>query len=621
MANLQSLLLLALVPLALGCTSSSSSQGTHTLPPTTGLVSVCMTSTGTEDWAEIDVKVVGVTLTPQGGGAPVALVAPQAGPLPVNLALLGRATQLIGSLAAPVGTYTAATVTLGSASGDVALTASSTPSPGFPQAPQTSVGVTQLLVAGAGAGPTLSLQVPFAAPLQVAADGNAVLALEWDTRRPGFLIGAAVPRMNAVFWTMDLGGVLRQRVVADPAGMALLPLRGTAYKTDASGKAFQVSPTFRAGIFPSGFLPQRVGVSVDAAGGTWFFDVDAGTRQLIKDLSGVGDALPGRLVSVSGTLRKDGTLLASRIWAGTGMYLDTQIQGRVVRVNPALGLAAFDGDGFTGFACGASGFTTENTLFTAPALEAGPGFLAAGNLGLGFTAIPMFHYPSTGNLVTLLAVDIVSPDFRGKVTAVDGNQVSLSFPSGTDAGALDAVLPFVGASTPNGNDPSGAPLLGFCWWEAGSPEKVHSGASSFTTAAGAKVDFGGTVGALPATAAVHAAWGNGANPSGWSAQWAVLETLDLPAGTVAVPFAVSSFGLALPGGTTAVTVDLDASTACYRVSLPSADWYAGGPNPALTPADPSAALTQGAAVQVFGIPQANGHLKARAVFQCVYHSY
>ncbi len=618
MANNKGLLLLALVPLVLGCTSSSS-QGTHTLPPTTGLVSVCMTSTGTEDWAEIDVKVVGVTLTPQDGGAPVALVAPQAGPLPVNLALLGRATQLIGSLAAPVGTYTAATVTLGSASRDVALTASSTPSPGFPQAPQT--GVTQLVVAGAGVGSTLALQVPFAAPLQVAADGNAVLALEWDTRRPGFLTGVAVPTMNAVLWTMDLGGVLRQRVVADPAGMALLPLRGAAYKTDPSGKSFQLSPTFRAGIFPSGFLPQRVGVSVDASAGTWFFDVDAGTRQLIKDLSAVGDALPGRLVSVSGTLRKDGTLLASRIWAGTGRYLDTQIQGRVVRVNPALGLAAFDGDGFTGFVCGASGFTTENTLFTAPALEAGPGLLAAGNLGMGFTAVPMFHFPATRGPVTLLAVDIVSPDFRGSVTAVDGNQVSLSFPSGTDAGALDTVLPFVGTSTPNGNDASGAPLLGFTWWEAGSPEKIHSGVSSFTAAAGAKVDFGGTVGALPATAAVHAAWGNGANPSGWSAQWAVLETLDLPAGTVAEPFAASGFGLSLPGGTATVTVDMDASTPCYRLSLPAADWYAGSPYPALTPADPSTALTQGAAIQVFGIPQANGHLKARAVFQCVYHSY
>lgn len=609
-------LLPALLPLVLGCASSS--KGTHTLPPSTGLVSVCMTSTGTEDWAEIDVKIVKLTLTPQGGGAPVTLLAPQGNPLPVNLALLGHATQFLGSVAAPVGTYAGATVTLASGSRDIALNVSSTPSPQFPQAAQT--GVSQLLIAGAGGGSTLTLEVPLAVPLAVTTDKNVVLGLEWDTRRPGFLTGARVPRLDTVCWTVSFENALRQRVVSDPAGLALLPLRGTVYKTDPSLKSFQVSPTFRAGVSSPGFLPQLVGVSVDATAGTYFFDVDNGTRQVIKDLAAVGGALPGRMVGVSGTLQQDGTLVATRIWAGTGMFLGTQIQGRVVRVDPALAQAAFDGDAFTGFTSGSSGVTTDDTLFTAPALAAGPAFLAAGNLVPGFTAIPMFHFPSRG-AVTLLSVDIVSPDFKGTVTAADGNQVSLSCPSGSGAPALTPSLPFVGPGTPNGNDGAGQPLQGFFWREAGAPGRIHAGSVSFSEAASAVVDFGGTLGAMRAVATVHASWGNSANPTGWSAQWAVLEALDLPVGTVAEAWTSTGFGLTLPGGANTVAVDMDASTVCYRADLPAAEWYAGSPFPVLTTVSPSAALQLGAAVQVFGIPQANGHLKARAVFQCVYHSF
>ncbi|WP_306597808.1 DUF5666 domain-containing protein [Geothrix sp. 21YS21S-2] len=607
-------LLIALLPLVLGCASSS--RGTHTLPPSTGLVSVCMTSTGTQDWVEIDVKIVSVTLTPQGGGAPVALLAPQTGPLPVNLALLGRATQLIGSLAAPVGTYTGATVTLASASGDVVLNVSSTPSPQFPQAAQTAV--PQLWISGANGAKTLALAVPFAAPLVVTTDRNVVLDLEWDTARPGFLTGAAVPRLASVYWTVNFENSLRQRVVADPAGLDLLPLRGSVYKVDASRKSFQMSPTFRAGVFNAGFLPQLVGVTVDAAGGAYFFDVDDGTRKVIKDLSAVGDALPGRPVSVRGTLQQDGTLLATRIWAGTGTFLGTQIQGRVVRVDPGRALAAFDGDALNGWTAGSGGVVTEETLFMAPAPEAGPGFLSAGNLALGFTAIPVFRFPLHG-AVTLLSVDIVSPDFKGTVTAVDGNQVTLSCPTGTDAAALVPVLPFAGPA--GGSGGAGTIQQGFSWWEAGAPDRIQAGAASFAGAAAAVVDFGGTVGAMRALATVHAVWGNAANPAGWSAQWAVLETLPLPAGTVAEAYASSGFGLMLPGGANTVTVDMDASTVCYRADLPATDWYGGNPYPVLTEVSPATALLKGAAVKVFGIPAADGHLKARAVFQCVYHSF
>ncbi len=71
------------------------------------------------------------------------------------------------------------------------------------------------------------------------------------------------------------------------------------------------------------------------------------------------------------------------------------------------------------------------------------------------------------------------------------------------------------------------------------------------------MNFGGTVGTLPAWGESIATWGDGgSNTSGWYMRDAVLVPTPLPLGTVSTAFSGSQFALMVAGGTLAVTVDV-----------------------------------------------------------------
>ena len=120
----------------------------------------------------------------------------------------------------------------------------------------------------------------------------------------------------------------------------------------------------------------------------------------------------------------------------------------------------------------------------------------------------------------------------------------------------------------------------------------------------------------------YAIWGDGVTPgsTGWSTKWAVLEPTLLPRGTVATPLVNSAgggtFGLSLPTGKTSVTVDVStasgSATLIYDVSV-------SGGVVTITPVDITTAagqnllasyLVSGTPVRVYGIPQADGSIKA-----------
>ena len=63
---------LSLLPGCSGGAASSSSSNTN-VSSATGAVDVLLSDDSTEDWATIGVKVLSITLTPQGGGSPVAI--------------------------------------------------------------------------------------------------------------------------------------------------------------------------------------------------------------------------------------------------------------------------------------------------------------------------------------------------------------------------------------------------------------------------------------------------------------------------------------------------------------------------------------------------------------------
>ncbi len=102
----------ALKIFAVGCGSGSpSSAGGGPIPgPQNGTVNLLLSDASTEDWATIGVKVISVTLTPQGGGNEVTLyTAPSPAPW-INLLQLDQLSEIIGNMPVQAGTYTAATI-------------------------------------------------------------------------------------------------------------------------------------------------------------------------------------------------------------------------------------------------------------------------------------------------------------------------------------------------------------------------------------------------------------------------------------------------------------------------------------------------------------------------------
>lgn len=612
----------------------SSSRGTQTLPPSTGLLTLAATGENALAWAQTDVRIQGVSLVPQGGGAPVTVLDLAGQGLPLNLATLGHAHRFLGSYAVPVGTYTGATVILGADALDLGLTAGGGPSPDFGYPAMSSFGV---FLQGAS-GSTATRQVDFGIPLEVATGSNTVLDLAWDTLRPTFLGGDGLDAAAATF-SMDLDGVLRRRPVADCAALPLIPVSGVVYDVAPDNRSFHFTPTFSAGLLPTFTFPRTLTVKPDSVHGMLFMDVDTATRTRITDLASVGAALPGRPVRVGGQLQADGSFLATRLWAGTGVFSSTELHGHVTRVELALQNPWFDGDnaGQTGFSMGSGEPVADATDFTVlnPAnpgaasapVATGTSFLTGGLLPPGTIATTVTAYE--GRTSWLRWMDIVSADFTGPVTDASGTAIRLAMPTGMEGSVLAEDLPYLSPLSPSGTDFQGGALQGFHWWRQGHPDQITAGAGApeaFAAAAAPSVDFGGAVGALASPATVHGAWADAANPAGWSAQWAILGYLPLPVGSVGSDWAPGSgggtFGLNLPGGTATVPVDVPATAKVYVMitAHPGPLVYV---TPVFTAVDPGTAAGQGQlaqdlaggkAVQVFGYVGAGGRVQADLIF-------
>src|SRR5258708_39996997 len=97
-------LLLAAVPaLVAGC--SSNSDASLGGGPQNGTVAMVISDASTEDWATIGVKILSISLVPQGGGNAVSVyTAPSRVPT-TNLVELDQLGEILGNASVPVGTY------------------------------------------------------------------------------------------------------------------------------------------------------------------------------------------------------------------------------------------------------------------------------------------------------------------------------------------------------------------------------------------------------------------------------------------------------------------------------------------------------------------------------------
>jgi len=210
---------------------------------------VLMSDASSEDWATIGVKVLSIALVPQGGAAPVTVyTAPSAAPV-VNLAQLDQLGELIGDVSIPAGTYTSATVTISANPGDVLLTTSADPEPGFAAAASTTIPSSQIQIQGArgaAGSKTVPVQIGFAMPLVVSATQSNALDLEFDLAHPAFIVAHDSPLAGSTIWAVNFNGPLRHHPIERLADLVLRHSYGTVSAVSADNTAItfdKVLPT------------------------------------------------------------------------------------------------------------------------------------------------------------------------------------------------------------------------------------------------------------------------------------------------------------------------------------------------------------------------------------------
>src|SRR5271166_2200635 len=205
----------ALMLYSMGCGSGSTYSNNNPPPPQNGTVSVLISDGPTEDWATIGVRVMSISLTPQGGGNDVTVFTADSPAPCVNLLQLDQLNEILGNVEIQAGTYTAATVTVSGNPGDVILTASADPETGFAAAPGTTIPSSQIQILrtqGSAGSLTVPVKLKLDSPLVVNANQNNALDLEFDLAHPAFIV-AHVPPANAgtTMWAVNFNVCLRHR--------------------------------------------------------------------------------------------------------------------------------------------------------------------------------------------------------------------------------------------------------------------------------------------------------------------------------------------------------------------------------------------------------------------------
>ena len=94
------------------CGGGGSSSTSSVATAQSASVPVVLSDASSEDWSLIGVKVLSISLKPQGGGTPVIVYTAPSGGTAVNLAQLDQLGELLGNASIPEGTYTGATITI-----------------------------------------------------------------------------------------------------------------------------------------------------------------------------------------------------------------------------------------------------------------------------------------------------------------------------------------------------------------------------------------------------------------------------------------------------------------------------------------------------------------------------
>jgi len=618
---------------SLGCSSGSSTSNNSggSTQQQSGTVNLIVSDAPTDDWAVIGVKILSISLTPQGGGSDVTLyTAPSPAPT-INLLQLDQLNEILGNVSVPVGTYTAATITVSGNPSDILLTASSAPEAGFAAAPGSTIPPSQIHVVntqGSAGNLTVPVKLTLNSPLVVTASQSNALDLEFDLAHPAFLVAHVPPSGGGtVMWAVNFNAACRHHRIHALDRLVLRHHYGTvtAVSSDNSTLTFDKDYPVYPPTNPETAITTSFPLSVlaDSTNGTLYYDLDAKTHSTLHDFSSIASTIVNKYIRVAARYQNDGTLVAVRLWASSsfnnvwispeGHVLHVQTGSNTLVVLNELGVPVpltIDANTLFFFR------TPSDAQSDATAIGQGPAFLS--NLQRGFKVHASVVDPLASQFVAS-TVDIEIARYDGTISNsnLTGFTYTRNFVNSNDN--YTATLPFISSSTPNGSDPqSGAAITGFKWWNFTYPTIVDSGSnaiSDFDNATNGSVNFGGAVGLMSAAGETWAKWNDPAAPNAWAAPSAVLVPTTIPLGSAATSYSNGSFTVTVAGGTNAVPVNLSttsgSATLVYQV-----DWTNGiltiSPVDITTSAGQSTLTTNlvpGTPVKVFGIPQANGTIK------------
>jgi Domain of unknown function (DUF4382) len=630
--------LMAALPLLLwGCGSNSSSSNNP--GSLSGQISMMVSDDPVNDWAEIGVKVLSISLTPQGSGTPVVVYTAPTPVNMVNLIELDQLADILDSVSVPAGNYTGATFTLGANPGDVALTASSNPDPGFAGIPGEIVPSTQIQILGAtgSAGNLIApLNVTFVSPITVTAGQSGGIDFEFNLSHPAFIVAHAPLGGGQTLWAVNFKPALRHHSIFDIARLVLRQLYGSFVSVSSDNSSITVSRVFPEEplVNPEQAIPtsRNLTILADKANGTLFYDMDAHTHSRITDFSSVASDLTGKFLRITARFQVDGSLVAVRIWVSSSfntVWLSPEGHVRHV-LSSSLIVDNEDGLPITVDVNGNTQFffrAPEN-----PGSDANPictGTSCLTNLVRGFK----IHITCVDPLQTPLVADTVDIEiarFDGLISSPNMTSFvyTRNFMDSNDD--YTKTMFYISNSTLNGHDPvNGQQIKGFKWWNFAFPTIVDSNVTSsspiadFVSAVGGAANFGNGI-TMPVVGASYAIWADPANSTGWAVPWTILTPAPLPLANVATGWvqngASDSFTITVPGGTNQVTVDASAvqgsATLVYQVDRTNGI-ITISPVDLTTPAGQNTVqsnLNLGTLVKVFGVPQLNGSIKAYVFF-------
>jgi hypothetical protein len=638
----------ALMLFPIGCSSGSSSSGNANPTPQSqnGTVNLLVSDASTEDWATIGVKILSVSLTPQGGGSDVVIyTAPSPAPT-VNLLQLDQLNEILGNVSVAAGTYTAATITVSGNPGDVLLTASADPEAGFSAAPGSAIPPNQIQIMGTqGSAGSLTVPVKLTldSPLVVTANQSAPLNVEFDLSHPAFIVGhVATAGSGQTMWAVNFHSCLRRRRVFDITGVILRHHYGTVTGVSSDNSSLTFTKDYP--VYPPTnpetaiVTSQSLTVKADPTNGTLYYDVDGKTSTTIKDFSSIASTIGGKFIRVAARYQVDGSLVAVRLWASsTFNSVWISPEGHVLHVNTTTNTIVVENELGTGVPLTVDAKTLfyfrtpSNAQTDSNSIGQGTAFLS--NLVRGFKVHASVVDPLASPFVAQ-SIDIEIARYDGTISGSTTSNFTYTRNFGTVGDDYTVTLPYISSTTPNGKDPqSGAAISGFKWWNFAFPTVVDSGAnavSDFATATNGAVSFVCTAGTTQMKAAgeSYATWNDAIAPNAWAAPWTVLTPTKIPLGFVAAGYSNGSpngtftMTLACPDGTksNAITVTLNTSTASapliYQVDFTNGV-FTVSPVDVTTPGGQttlSTNLVANVPALVYGIPQADGTIKDYVLF-------